>query len=235
MTFKDTMLPVQPVLRQYFNGDEQGLLDALYDCIVRFTNLRTGPQEFSLEESDRVATEDMASSPMLLRFLQLLVLLKQPRRILEIGTFVGISTMYLANAMGRGGKIVTIEKFDHFAEMARRNFARNGLDGMITLLEGDAFEELRKLEQNECFDLIFLDGNKERYCDYFELLDPLLVPGGLLIVDDIFFHGDVLNENPTTEKGAGVLRFLERVRDCDTYHRAAIPIANGVLLMLKRN
>jgi caffeoyl-CoA O-methyltransferase len=235
LTFRDKMLPIQPVFREYFGGDDESLFPVLYDAMVRFSGLKLPTEEFDIQRSEKVSIEEMASSPMLLRFLQILILIKQPRRILEIGTFIGISAMYMASVLPQDGQVVTIEKYDHFTDIARHNFARNGLDKKIQLIEGDAFEELRKLEQKQYFDMVFLDGNKERYSEYFELLDPLLVPNGLLVVDDVFFHGDVLNEKPKSEKGLGVRKFLERVQTSRDYHKAILPVANGIMLMLKRD
>ena len=235
LTFRDKMLPIQPVFREYFDGDEQSLFAALYDAIVRFGGLKLPAEEFEIQKSDKVTIEEMASSPMLLRFLQILILIKQPSRILEIGTFIGISAMYMASVLPEGGQVVTIEKYDHFADIAHQNFVRNRLNNKIQLIEGDAFEELKKLGQKQFFDMIFLDGNKERYSEYFELLDPLLAPNGLLVVDDVFFHGDVLNEKPKSEKGLGVRKFLDRVQTGGNYHKAILPVANGIMLMFKRN
>ena len=151
----------------------------------------------------------MASNPVQLRLLDLIVRLLQPKRIIEIGAFIGLSAMTMARAMPAGGKLTTIEKFDHFADICRRNFEANGLADRITVVQGDAFEALDKVPKGELFDLAFIDGNKERYADYFEMLEPRVRSGGLILVDDVFFHGDVLNAKPTTEKGEGCKRFME--------------------------
>jgi caffeoyl-CoA O-methyltransferase/O-methyltransferase len=235
LTFKDKMLPIQPVFREFFEGDEQSLFAALYGAITRFGGLKLPDEELELQLSEKISIEEMASSPMLLRFLQMLILIKQPKRILEIGTFIGLSAMYMARVLPQDGQVVTIEKYDHFADIARQNFTRNALHQKIQLIEGDAFEELRRPDLTRKFDMVFLDGNKERYHQYFELVDPLLVPLGLLVVDDVFFHGDVLNEKPKTEKGLGVRKFLEAIETNDNYYKAILPIGNGIMLMLKRD
>jgi caffeoyl-CoA O-methyltransferase/O-methyltransferase len=175
-TYRGTMLPVQPLLRNMYSQDEESLINVLYEMIVKLGNLKSPTEDFELQESNQVRTEEMACSPMLLRFLQILVLLKQPRRILEIGTFIGISTMYMAKALSKEGRIVTIEKYDHFARIAQENFTINGFTNKIELIEGDALEEIKKFNQRPTFDLIFLDGNKEKYNDYFYYLDRLLLP-----------------------------------------------------------
>ena len=146
----------------------------------------------------------MASNPVQLRFLDLIVRLLQPKRIIEIGAFIGLSAMTMARAMPAGGKLTTIEKFDHFADICRRNFATNGLADRITVVQGDAFEALDKVPKGELFDLAFIDGNKERYADYFEMLEPRVRSGGLILVDDVFFHGDVLNAQAHDREGRGL-------------------------------
>jgi predicted O-methyltransferase YrrM len=233
ITFKDKLLPTQPVLSELFDGTQEQLLDAINNAVHRYGVLEMPATEFVIERSDKVALEEMASSPMTLRFLQSIVRLRKPKRVLEIGTFLGISAMYMAKALEADGKVTTVEKFDHFATLARQNFAANGLADRIRLIEGDAFEVIRGFQKSDRFDLIFLDGNKERYDEYFRMLDGLLDPGGVFITDDVFFHGDALNPEPRTAKGAGVRRFLELTLTYNNYQRAVLPIANGFMLMLK--
>lgn len=227
------MLPIDSEFRKYFEGNEENFITCLYDTINTFNNLKPAIEELSLQTSDQVAIEDMASNPLLLRFLQTLVMLKQPNRILEIGTFIGISAIYMAKILPDGGQIVTIEKYEHFADIARRNFTANGLSKKIKLIQGDAFDQLSQLRTEEHFDIIFLDGDKERYLEYFQLLHPLLALNGLLIVDDVLFHGDVLNKIPKSKKGAGVRKFLEHVKNDKGYHKVILPISNGIMLMIK--
>ena len=82
---------------------------------------------------------------------------------------------------------------------------------------------------------LFIDGNKERYKDYFESLEPLLSPNGVIIVDDCFFHGDVYNDKPQTEKGQGTKDFLDAAAKRDDYVRLALPLSNGVYIMMKKS
>lgn len=235
LTFRDKILPSQPAFQELFEGGEQDFYAALHDTLMRFGSLKLPTEEFQLEQSEEVTIEAMASSPTILRFLQLLILLKQPRRILELGTFIGISAMSMARVLPDDGRVITMEKYSHFADLARRNFLKNGLSHKIQLIQGDAFEELRTLGRTERFEMIFLDGNKERYGDYLPLLEPLLGSQGLLVVDDVFFHGDVLNEQPKSAKGLGVKGLLEAVERKEGYQKVILPIGNGLMLMVKEN
>jgi len=233
LTLWDKILPDQPPNTEFFAGVPETYFRALFETIVHASGIRPPLEDFDLELSDRVPYEVMASNPIGLRFLQLLVALTGARRVFEVGTYIGLSAMAMARVLPKGGEIVTVEKFDHFAGIARRNFARNGLADRIKLLEGDAFELIGGLPRKDLFDIVFIDGNKERYAEYFDALEPLLRPGGLAIIDDCLFHGDVLNDRPRTEKGAGVKAFMQLAGGLTGWLRLAIPMSNGIMLMIK--
>jgi len=230
----DKILPDQAFNRELFDESSGDFYRSLYETIAAVSGVKSPAEEFKLDLTDKFTIEEMASSPVSLVFLQLLIALGGARRILEIGTFIGVSAMYMARALPAEGQVVTIEKFDHFAEIARRNFAQNGLAQKIRLINGDAFVEMAKLPRTEPFDLVFIDGNKERYADYFEMAQPLVRVGGMVIVDDAIFHGDALNTAPRGAKGAGVRRMLDVAVSAENYRRALLPICNGMLLMLRQ-
>jgi predicted O-methyltransferase YrrM len=234
LSYTDLLLPNQSFLRRDFAGDDAALHASMLDTIARSTDLRTPVEDFDLVQSDRFSVEEMASHPTLLRLLQFLIGVSGARRVLEIGAFIGVSTMSMARALPPGGTLTTIEKFDEFAAICRENFRRNGLGDRITLINGDAFEILPTLPTEEAFDLIFLDGNKERYAEYFELLESRLAPAGLFVVDNMFCCGDALNPTPTSAKAAGVRRFLDLAAERDDYVRVLLPIYDGVMLMHRR-
>lgn len=231
--FCDKLLPDQHE-HTYHYRDGGDYVAGLYDTICRSSGILSPDQEFKLEKTDKFTVEEMASNPVSLRFLQFLIQVSGVKRVLEIGAFIGVSAMYFAKALPEGGEVVTIEKFDHFAAIARRNFAANGLDKRITLHEGDAFEIIEKLPKDQKFDLIFIDGNKERYKDYFVMTEPLLSPRGISLVDDCFFHGDVVNATPSNEKGAGTKAFLDYAATRNDYQRIALPLANGIMMMVRK-
>lgn len=230
--FWDKMLPDQAEHAQLYKG--QAFMHDLFDVVCRSSGIRNPYDEFKLEQSDLFTAEEMASNPIAMRFLQFLIRQAGVRRVLEIGAFIGLSTMYFAKALPPGGEVVSIEKFDKFAAIARRNFELNGLAGKIKLLEGDAFEVIDKLPREQKFDLVFVDGNKERYKDYVIKTEPLLAPNGIMIVDDCFYHGDVLNEQPTDGKGLGTKAFMDYAATCDGWLRVALPLSNGLFMMTRR-
>ncbi len=231
INYCDKFLPDQGEHTYYFKGTNYQ--HALYDSICRSSGIVSPDQELKLEKTDKFTVEEMASNPVNLRFLQFLIQVSGVKRVLEIGTFIGVSAMYFAKALPPEGEVVTIEKFDHFAAIARRNFVLNGLADRITLHEGDAFEIIDRLPKDQKFDLIFIDGNKERYKDYFVMTEPLLSPKGIFVVDDCFFHGDVVNNTPTSEKGAGTKAFMDYAATRTDFIRIALPLANGIMLMVR--
>lgn len=230
----DKFMPDQPRNNEHYAGAPGDYHAALFDTLLRASGIAAPAEEFSLEASSRFSQEEMGSNPISLRLLELLVRLVRAERVLEIGTFIGVSGMYMARALPASGRLVTIEKFPEFAEIARRNFRANGFEERVELRVGDAHELIRELDPRLPFDLVFIDGNKERYADYFESLEPLLRPGGLFVVDDVLFHGDALNSVPQTEKGRGVREFLDRAARAKDYLRLTLPIANGIMLLLRR-
>jgi caffeoyl-CoA O-methyltransferase len=231
--FHDKMLPDQPLHADQFTGSMAAFYPALFETIVRVGQIQTPYEELDLVTSDKFTVEEMGSNPVALRFLQLLIRLANAKRVLEIGAFIGVSAMYMAKALPKGGEVVTIEKFDHFADICRQNFKRNKLDDRITLMLGDANDVIDSLPRDKKFDFMFIDGNKERYAEYMQRLEPLLAPGGLMIVDDALFHGDALNAKPTSEKGQGSRDALDLAASWTGYCKCLLPVANGMLLLMK--
>lgn len=230
--FWDKLLPNQPEHTYHFRGADY--MPALYETICRSSGITNPHEELALSHTDRFTVEEMASNPVSLRFLQFLIRVAGVRRVLEIGAFIGVSAIHFARAVPDDGEVVSIEKFDHFAAIARQNFENNGVQNKITLYEGDAFEVIDGLPKDRLFDLIFVDGNKERYLDYVIKTEPLLSPKGIMIVDDCFFHGDVSNADPVDSKGAGTKRFMDWAAVQDGWLRIALPLANGVFMMVRR-
>jgi caffeoyl-CoA O-methyltransferase len=229
----DKLLPDQAINNEYYRGAPESYHRALFDTIVRTGGIPDPVKRFRLHQSERFTLAEMASNQVSLRALEMLIGLSGARRVLEIGTFIGLSAMTMAAALPADGRLVTIEKFDEFADIAACNFHDNGFGGKVELLRGDAFEIVPRLPVGSRFDIAFIDGNKERYADYFHLVEPLVPPGGLILVDDSLFHGDVLNEKPRTEKGVGVRVLLDLAESLHGYQRLLLPLGNGLMILRK--
>ncbi|MEP4379704.1 MAG: O-methyltransferase [Alphaproteobacteria bacterium] len=206
---------------------------SIFDLILDVCDLRLPQDTFDLEVPDSQTIEEMASSPVALSFLQCLVTLRDARSILEIGTFIGVSGLYMAKTLPDDGHLVTIEKFDQFAAIARRNFERNGLSDKIELINGSADEVLPSLVADRKFDLVFIDGHKEAYAAYLDMVVDAVTPGGIVVIDDALFHGDVMNADFSTEKGSGVHAALMRAKELSGWRRVLLPVSNGMLLLMK--
>lgn len=223
---------------QHFNSDQyagggEPVEKAIYETILRVCGIPEPAKKFKLETTSMFTIEHMASSPVSLGIMQWLIAAMGAKRVLEIGAFIGVSALYFAEALPPDGQVVTLEKFDHFAEIARKNFELNGYGKKIELKLGDAHEVLPTLPRDQLFDVAFIDGNKERYADYFRMAEPIIRPGGLIVVDDSFFHGDAINKKPQGEKGQGVRAMLDLAATLTDWRRILLPVSNGVLLLLK--
>lgn len=145
------------------------------------------------------------------KFLYLLARLKNPKKILEIGTLGGYSTIWLARALQAGGKLITLELDQHHADVASANLKLAGFGDAATVRVGNALEELPKLQSENAgpFDVIFIDADKEPYAEYFQWALQLAQPGSLIIVDNVVREAKILDENTTDAEVKGVQRFIQ--------------------------
>ena len=145
------------------------------------------------------------------KFLHLLARIQGARRVLEIGTLAGYSTIWLARALPPGGKVVTLEADAKHAQIARANFARAGVAEQVELRLAPALETLPKLagEGGEPFDLIFIDADKPSIPDYFTWSLRLSRPGTVIVVDNVIREGGVVNARSGDASIEGVRRFNE--------------------------
>jgi len=152
-------------------------------------------------------------APPQARMLELLARGCHARRILEIGTLGGYSTIWLARGLSRDGLLISLELEERHAALARDNIERAGLAGSVQVRVGLAVESLRALvaEPAEPFDLIFIDADKEGYPDYFDLSLRLARAGTLIVADNVIRDGAIIDPTNNDPRVAGVRAFLERV------------------------
>ena len=159
-------------------------------------------------------------TPEVGRFVHTLVLATRPRSIVEVGTSGGYSTVWLATAARAvGAGVVTLEIDPVKVRRATASLRAAGVDGVATIVEGDAFADLR--ERREPVDFVFLDAEKEDYEAFLELIVPLLPPGGLLIADNLTSHADDLAE------------FRRRAESDPRLSAVVAPIGRGELIAAK--
>lgn len=145
------------------------------------------------------------------KFLQVMALLCNATKILELGTLGGYSTIWLARALPPNGKLITVEFDKHHAEVAQQNINKANLSNKVEIKIGKAIDILPTLiSDNEGpFDMIFIDADKPPYAEYFQYALQLSRPGTLIICDNVIREGKVLDENSTDEMVKGAQRFNE--------------------------
>jgi predicted O-methyltransferase YrrM len=157
------------------------------------------------------------------------------RRVIEVGTAIGVSTLYIARALPPGGRIVTFEIDEQRQRSARDFLERAGVLDRVDLRLEDARAGLAALETE--FDLAFIDGVKAQYGDYFEALLPRLRAGGLLAVDNVLMSGTVACERSdghwTDEQIATARAFNERLLQHEQLHGTVTPVGDGVLIAVR--
>ncbi len=143
------------------------------------------------------------------QFLFLLATMCNAKRIIEVGTLGGYSTIWLARALNGTGKLTSIEIDPDFANVARKNIQRAGLEKIVDVVTGDALEILNQLStnENETVDLFFMDADKPNYVAYFEWALKHARKGSLIVADNVIREGKVLNENSKDEKVIGVRNY----------------------------
>lgn len=229
--YKDLFLPSQNFFNKYFIGSKTQFEKKLYNSLENILKLKNPKKEFKLKLTKKHSVEEMASPPISLNLYKFLCNFFKPKKILEIGTFIGISAMTFAKASGSKSKVVTIEKFIEFYKIAKKNFILNKLDKNIQCIHGDAINILKK-KKKEAYDLIFLDGNKDKYIDLFKLIEKKFTKkGSIIIIDNFFFHGDTLNKKCKTSKGAGVKLLQIYLKKSKKYFKTILPIYDGIALV----
>ena len=162
------------------------------------------------ESTANAGMPDIAVSDLQGKFLALLVSMSGARRVLEIGTLGGYSTIWLASALPPGGTVTSLELRDDYATVARRNLERAGLAAAVEILVGPATGSLDLLaaRPSEPFDFVFLDADKENYPAYLAGALVLSRPGTVIVADNVVRKGDVFDPGRSTPVLEGVRRFL---------------------------
>ena len=167
------------------------------------------------------------------RVLSMLSHMIQPQRILELGTFTGYSALCLAEGLTNDGKLITIEHNDEMESAIRRNLALSPLGEKIELVIGDAIEVLRRL--NEKLDLVFIDADKKQYCDYLDLVIPLLRPGGWILADNTLWDGHIIDPTYDKDKQTIALRaFNDKVMQDERLDKVILPLRDGLTIIRKK-
>lgn len=191
-----------------------------------------------LEELEKTAKE--AYVPIIRRemqsLLKLLLAMKRPIRILEVGTAVGFSALLMAEYNPVACEITTIENYEKRIPIAKENFAKAGRDQMITLLEGDAAEVLKTLQ--EPYDFIFMDAAKGQYIHWLEDVIRLLAPEGILLSDNVLQEGELIESHYLVERRNRTIykrmrEYLYTLKHDKRLMTSILPLGDGAALSIK--
>jgi predicted O-methyltransferase YrrM len=180
----------------------------------------------------RFINPNMATGHLQGKLLELISLMINPENILEIGTFTGYSAICLSKGLKTGGKLITIELNDELTTFARSYFNRAGAGEKITQLTGKAQDIIPGLDL--MFDLIYIDGDKREYVDYYRLIIDKVKPGGFILADNVLWGGKVLEEETNDQQAKGIISFNEMIRNEKGIDEVIIPLRDGLMLIRKK-
>ena len=197
----------------------------------------------SSDESDilyelRRETELKCLNPIMLsgkiqgNFLAIISKLIKPFNVLEIGTYTGYSTLCIAKGLNPGGMIHTIDKNEELLQIQNKYFEKSGLRNQIKQYTGDALAIIPKLKFD--FDMVFLDADKENYVKYLELILPILKPGGVLLTDNVLWHGKILESSENQDRVTRLIdNFNKKIVEDKSLKTLMLPLRDGISLTLK--
>ena len=196
------------------------------------------PNSEILTEIEREAHKDLV--PIIRKemesFLRVILTIKHPKEILELGTAIGYSAILMSEACD--AKITTIENYEKRIPIAKENFAKAGKQDQIELLEGDALEVMKTLPEAK-YDFIFMDAAKAQYINYLPEVMRLLTPGGVLITDNVLQDGDLIQSKFVVRRRDRTIHkrmrgFLEEIKHDDRLETSIVPIGDGIVMAVKK-
>lgn len=171
------------------------------------------------------------------KFIEAMINIKRPKKILELGTAVGYSAILMCKASGDDCRVTTIERDSNMIAQAKSNIASFGYEDKITLLEGDALEILGNLQEE--FDMIFMDAGKGHYNHFWPHCERLLKNDGMVIADNVLFRGMVASKELIVRRKITIVKrmkkFLDMVSGDERYVTSIIPMGDGIALITRRN
>jgi predicted O-methyltransferase YrrM len=215
-----------PATWRHYNFTTAGPVDDyLYSMLPKRDAVLAEMEQYATEKSIPIV------GPAVARVLQQLALMINARKVFELGSAIGYSTIWWAQAVGEGGTVVYTDGDSNNAERARGYFKRAGVSKQVVLRRGDALEILS--EEKQQFDIIFNDVDKEDYPRVLRLIAPRLRKGGLFITDNVLWSGRVAEKNPDARTRA-ILEFNRKLYDSGDFYTTLLPIRDGLAVALKK-
>lgn len=230
-----------PPVPYHTHGGTQTMNTMMDERMLTFLHSFDSEKPAYLSELEKYSTEANVPiiRPQMQSLLRLLITWGRPMRILEVGTAVGFSALFMSEYAPEGCRITTIEKYEKRIPIARENFEKAGKSDCITLLEGDAADLLPSMKEEGVFDLIFMDAAKGQYINFLPDILRLLSSTGLLVSDNILQEGElieskyaVIRRNRTIHNR--MREYLYQLTHCEALETTILPVADGVTLSAKR-
>jgi predicted O-methyltransferase YrrM len=207
------------------------LNDELYRYIVNTFAEEDDILKTAVADTEKNGMPLIQVSPDNGKFLQLLMKIVGAKKVLELGTLGGYSTIWMARGLPEDGKLITLEYEKKHADVALNNFKRAGLENKIEIVLGPALESLDKLKGQK-FDFAFIDADKVNYPVYFEKILALMNKGGIITADNTLRKGEVINPNIEDEGTKAIQVFNKKVASDPRVESLLVPISDGVTVCL---
>lgn len=211
-------------------------MEFVNELIRQFAELYTSDSPAVLKEIENETWKKQLMPRMISgeyqgRILSLISRIKQPGKILEIGTFTGYSAICLAEGLKENGCLISIEINDELEKIILDNWKKAGVANRCKLFIGNALEILQDID--DIFDLVFIDADKENYPDYFKALQKNLKPGSIIIADNVLWNGKVLKPSSAADDTAGIIRYLNLLKSNEQFFNVLLPVRDGLMISLK--
>lgn len=230
---------MQYFLQQSLYCEDEVLFLIVDERMVTYIHSLESPEKPLIEEIEQEALDTFV--PIIRKetqsFLKVLLMMKKPLRVLEVGTAIGFSAILMSEYIPEQGHITTIEKYEKRIPIARENFRRAGKEDQITLIEGDALEVMKSLEGP--YDFIFMDAAKGQYIHYMPEAIRLLEPGGVLVSDNVLQDGDIIESRYAVERRNRTIHsrmreYLYELKHKEELQTSILPLGDGVALSVKK-
>lgn len=210
-----------------------GLGDDLYDYMIAHS-VREPPHVAKLRQrTGELEQSGWRTSPEQAQFMALLAQIAGVRRYLEIGTFTGYGTLWMALALPDDGEIITCDLTDEYVRIGQPLWQEAGVASKIDLRIGPAFDVVNDMlrdGQAGTFDMTFIDADKETYPHYYEQCIELVRPGGLILVDNVFWSGSVIDSDDQRGSTRAIREVNERIRDDKRVAISTLPVGDGLTI-----
>ncbi len=211
------------------------LTQELLDYIYSHTHHLHPVQKDILKHNDSLGDlQRMQISETQAHLLQLIIMISNAKNCLEIGTFTGFSSLSMALALPNNGQITTLDHDNKTVEVAKKFFKKAELDKKILTIVAPALDSLKKMaKNNKFFDLIFIDADKDNYINYFNLSLDLIKRGGIIIIDNVFWHGNVYDKTNNDKKTNIIRKFNLYVKNDKRVEKFILPLGDGLTICKK--